>query len=316
MPRMSTFSAASYRAWINQAGGCTPCVNSGYKFPLLIPTSDDGYTLSQLGAAQTGAYGWKIDTGYIKYLINGQGRGIFGKGIAGNTSENLYMLLYDPYGNGNYSYGLHDDCFQPGTPHEMGGVFVDGILAMGGGNEPTSGLAGVANGTVRSWQMRDGRIVVLMGDTNYGHSVFQYHSCPGQSIVRMHMSYTNTTSASHTVKMQRGGDPDFGQFPTNNGRGISPVPAPNVVYSIDPTQNRSVAIYTPGNGFTVNSSIETSWPLYNPNRVLQGASPTETGDYSIYNAWDLGTVAPGQTVYVTCFYIVGIGLTDFPTYIC
>lgn len=315
MPRLSTFSAASYRAWINQMEN--HCANSGYQFPLLIPKAIDNYTLSELGVAQTGAYPWSIDTGYIKYLINGQGRGVFGRGIDGNTSSSLYMLLYDPTGAGNYTYGLHDDCFQPGTPHEMGGVFVDGVFALGGGNEPSTNKAGSANGTVRSWQMPDGRIVVLMGNqTNFGHAVFQYYSRPGESIVRMHMSYTNTTTASHTVKMQRGGDPDFGQFPTNNGRGISPVPATNVVYSVDPIQNRTLAIYTPGNGYTVNSSIEDTWPLYNPDRVLLGSAPTAQGDYSIYNAWNIGTVAPGQTVFVTCFYIVGIGLDEFPKYIC
>lgn len=315
MPRLSTFGAASYRAWINEGGGCTPCVNSGYRFPLLIPQPADNYTLTQLGTAQTGPHAWTVDTGYIKYLINGQGKGVFGRGIAGDTSPSLFMLLYDSSGTGNYTYNLHDDCFQPGTPHEMGGVFVDGSLALGGGNEP-GGPAGSANGTVRSWQMSDGRIVVLMGNTNAGHAVFQYHSCPGQSIVRMHMSYTNSTSSPHSIKFQRGGDPDFGQYPTNNGRGISPVPATNVVYSIDPGENRSVSVYTPGNGFTVNSSISAMWPVYDPNQVLSGEAPATQGDYSIYNAWDAGTVAPGQTVYVTCFYILGIGLGAFPSYIC
>lgn len=314
MPRMSTFSAASYRAWINLQDDCN-CLNAGYKFPLLVPKESDNYTLTQLGTAQTGAYAWTIDTGYIKYLINGQGRGVFGRGVVGDTSSNLYMLLYDPTGNGNYTYSLHDDCFQPGTPHEMGAVFVDNNFALGGGNEAPDKV-GFANGTVRSWQMNDGRIVVLMGNNIYGHAVFQYYSCPKTSIVRMHMSYTNTTPVSHSIKMQRGGDPDFGQFPTTNKRGLAPAAATNAVYSVDPIQNRTLVIYTPGNGYTTNSSIESAWPLYDANKVLQGAEPLDQSDYSIYNAWDLGTVAPGQTVYVTCYYVVGIGLTEFPNYFC
>lgn len=314
MPRLATFSAASYRAWIGGAVN-THCANSGYTFPLLIPQSSDGYTLSQLGTAQIGPYSWSINTGYIKYLINGQGKGVFGKGIVGETSPSLYMLLYDPTGLGNYSYSLHDDCFQPGTPHEMAGIWVDGTLAMGGGNEPGS-PAGAANGTVRSWQMSDGRIVVEMGNQNtYGHGVFQYFSYPNESIVRMQMSYTNTTSSSHTVKMQRGGDPDWGQFPTTNGKGINPVPASNVVYATDTIGNRTVSLYTPGNGFTENSAIIADWPLYNPDTVLTGVNDGSSGDFSIYTAWNLGTVNPGQTVYVTCFYIVG-PLSSFPGYIC
>jgi hypothetical protein len=40
------------------------------------------------------------------------------------------------------------------------------------------------------------------------------------------------------------------------------------------------------------------------------------GDRAAYAAWNLGTIPSGQTVYITCFYIVGIGLSAFPTYIC
>lgn len=318
MPRMSTFGAASYRAWINTQIN-TRCANSGYTFPLLVPRAVDNYTLSELGTAQTGSYGWSIDTGFIKYLINGQGKGVFGTGITGSPTPTTYMLLYDRTGNGNYTYGPHDDCLQPGTPHEMGVVYVDGTLALGGGNEENLSInnTGTANNVVRSWQMSDGRIVVLMGNhTTYGHAVFQYFSYPGESIVRMHMSYTNTTSANHSIKIQRGGDPDWGQFPSTNGRGILPVPDTNVVYGIDPLQNRSVSIYTPGNNYTTNTAIIANWPLYSPDTILSGQNSGSSGDFSIYGAWNIGTVAPGETVSVTCFYVVGIGLDDFPNYIC
>jgi len=313
MSRLATFSADSYRAWLDIPVPNTHCANSGYTFPLLIPSATDGYTLSQLGTAQLGAYSWVLDTGYIKYLINGQGRGVFGTGIYGPTSPSQFMLLYDPTGLGNYSYGLYDDCFQPGTPHEMGIFQVDNAVLLGGGNEQAGGT--LVNNTVRSWQEPDGRIVVLMGGTTYGHAVFQYFSYPGESIVRMQMSYTNTTATSHTLLAQRGGDCDFDQFPTSNGRGISPTAPSNVAFSIGEVSGKSVCVYTPGNGFTCNTSIISAWPLYNPATVLTGQN-SGTGDYSAYTAWDLGTVAPGQTVYVTCFYIVGLGLTAFPTYIC
>jgi len=313
MSRLATFSADSYRAWLDIPVPNTHCANSGYTFPALIPSSTDGYTLSQLGTPQYNAYSWVIDTGYIKYLINGQGRGVFGTGLYGPTSPSQFMLLYDPTGTGNYSYGYYDDCFQPGTPHEMGIFQINGSVLLGGGNEQPGGT--LANNTVSSWQVSDGRIVVLMGGTTYGHAVFQYFSYPGESIVRMQMSYTNTTSSSHTVLAQRGGDADFDQYPTNNGRGISPTAPANVAYSIGEITSKSVCAYTPGNGFTCNSSVIANWPLYNPTQVLTGQGGGN-GDYSIYNAWNLGTVAPGQTVTVNCFYIVGIGLSQFPTYIC
>ena len=317
MPRLATFSAASYRAWVSTQQHNPHCANSGYTFPTLIPNSSDGYTLSQLGTAQTGAHPWDIDTGYIKYLINGQGKGVFGMGQTGPTSPSLYMLIYDPTGMGNYNYSNQwNDVFQPGTPHEMGAIYVDGVLALGGGNEP-GGPAGSANGTVRSWQLENGEIVVLMGNAStYGHAVFQYFSYPGESIVRMQISYTNTTATSHTVQVQRGGDPDWDNYPTVNGRGTSPVPVTNTVYASGQTTNKTISAYTPGNGYTTNTLIATNWPVYNAGTVLAGGGPSGTGDYSIYDAWNIGTVASGATVTVTCFYIVGIGLTSFPSYIC
>lgn len=316
MPRVSTFSAASYRQWIGQGNPNSHCANSGYTFPLLVPQSSDGYTLSQLGTAQTGSYAWNIDTGYIKYLINGQGKGVFGTGVQGATSPSRYMLLYDPTGNGNYTYGFYDDCFQPGNPHEMGGIWVDNVFALGGGNEPGAPTA-AANGTVRSWKTSDGRIVVLMGNAStYGHAVFQYYSYPGESIVRMQMSYTNTTASSHSIQIQRGGDPDWDQYLSQLGKGYAPVPATNTVWSISSPRNYAISMYTPGNGYTTNTAISSTWPLYNPAVVLTGPNAGSPGDWSIYNAWSLGTIAPGQTVYVTCFYIVGVGLSSFPSYIC
>jgi hypothetical protein len=281
---------------------------------LLIPEASDGYTLSQLGTPQLNAYAWDIDTGFIKYLINGQGRGVFGTGEFGDTSPSRYMLLYDPTGTGSYTYDNFDDCFQPGTPHEMGIFKVDNSVLLGGGNEQAGGT--LVNNTVRSWQVSDGRIVVLMGGTTYGHAVFQYFSYPGESMVRMQMSYTNTTATNHTLLAQRGGDCDFDGYPTTNGRGINPVAPNNVAYSIgEYYSNKSVCVYTPGNGFTCNTSIISNWPLYNPNIVLTGVNARD-GDWSAYAAWNLGTVSPGQTVYVTCFYIVGLGLSAFPAYIC
>lgn len=314
MSRLGTFSANSYRAWLDIPVPDTHCANSGYTFPLLIPNSSDGYTLSQLGTPQLNAYAWEIETGYIKYLINGQGRGVLGTGEYGETTPSRYMLIYDPTGKGNYQFTNFNDCFQTGTPHEMGIFLIDNSVILGGGNEQAGGT--LVNGTVRSWQVSDGRIVVLMGSTAYGHAVFQYFSYPGESIVRMQMSYTNTSATSHTILAQRGGDCDFDAYPTYNRRGVPPVAPSNVVCSTGTGTNKTVCVYTPGNGYTCNTSVISAWPMYNPAYVLTGYDAGSYGDWSIYDAWNLGTVSPGQTVFVTCFYIVGVGLSAFPTYIC
>jgi hypothetical protein len=266
-----------------------------------------------LGAAQLNAYQWITDTGYIRYLINGQGRGVFGTGIHGDTSPTLFMLIYDSTGKGNYVYNQFNDLFQPGTPHEMGMFFLDSTYILGGGNEAVK--SNQVNGTVRSWKVSDGRIVVLLGETAYGYAVFQYFSYPGESVVRMQMSYTNTGSVARTVQAQRGGDPDFDEFPTNNGRGLNPTAPANVVYGIGQVDSKSICVYSPGAGNNCNTSVISSWPLYSPNTVLTGEN-AGNGDHAIYQAWDFGTVAPGSTVTLNCYYVIGIGTSAFQSYIC
>lgn len=281
----------------------------GNIFTIYTPTAGDSYTLSNtLGSGQTGTTAKSIDSGFVKINVNGNGRGVLGTGSNGTTSSTVYQVLYAINGGSAYTYGdFNDDPFQPGTPHEAGFFYIDGGAAtIGGFND--SATSNSFNGTTYIWQLGDNTIVVLLGTTTYGHVVMQYQILPSSPrIVRMHMSYTNTTASNRTVLAQRGGDCDFNNYTTNNFRGYGSYPTTDYVYSSGQSNGKTVGVFCPGNGYTHNCVISSAFTDQNPNNVLNNVSDASgsSGDKAIYCAWNFGTVTPGQTVWGNCYYLFG-----------
>lgn len=282
-------------------------------FTQYIPVAADSYTLNNaLGTpAGTGTTSRSIDSGYVKIQVNGGGRGALGNGFSGSPSSTYYQLLYAPTGGYAYTYGTYDDAFQPGTPHEIVGMYVDNTAYIGGGNETNSNVGTTYNGTTYIWQKLDGTIVVLMGTTTYGHMVVQYYINPlSPKIVRINVSYTNTTSASRSVVGIKGGDVDFGDYTTVNGRGSGSYSSTDLVYSSAQAGGKTLGIYCPGNGYTHNSVISVAFSDYNPNSALNNSAVAGNGDLAIYCAWNFGTVPVGGTVSATCYYVLGTSVSD------
>jgi hypothetical protein len=102
-------------------------------------------------------------------------------------------------------------------------------------------------------------------------------------------------------------DPDQGigqglGFPTQNFRGSEPISKNDIVFAF--SGKEGIAVYAPGNGYTHNTGIVGSWPLFNPDLYLAETS-NNTADWAIGAAWDFGTVLPNSTVTVCCYYIFG-----------
>lgn len=281
----------------------------GDSFLSLIPSASDGYLLSGIQSTRfTGTQPHTIENGFVRAAINGQGVGVLGVGFGGGVSPQPLQLVYDPAGNGNYDYSSFGDAFQPGTPHEMAMFVVDGNISIGGGNE---GNPGNGNSTVYSWKTSETDVIVLLGSASAGgHAVFQYKMHPNKAMLHMKMSYTNTTSSARTVTLQRGGDPDFDDFTTNNFRGYSStVPAENLVYAVGRSTGRTIALAT-RDTVQHNSRFTSLWPNYNPNSILSGGLDGSVGDMAMYLAWNFGTVQPGQTVTAYCAYLLGTSIEN------
>lgn len=287
-----------------QAGSLLGACDS---IPLYIPSAGDSYTLSQLGTPNNTMA--TIANGSIRYTVNGGPA----MGQLGNGSISP-GIQFDPTGTGNYG---NDDYIRPGTPHEAYAFLVNDTTYIGGQNN--SGGTFLA-GSTTMWDKSTAslnHVICMRGAQANGFVVTQYQTYPNEALIRMKMSYTNTTGSAVTLKAYRGCDPDvgalqYGVYNTTNYRGYSSVPATDIVVAEESQTGKPIALYIPGNGYTHNTAIISTWPSQNLTAMLSGTN-NGNGDYSIYAAWDFGTVADGATVAVCCYYILGTNIGDVVT---
>jgi len=312
------FGASRLGFWWKEpptAGAGVPLAGACDAIPVYAPSSSDGYTLSQLGTPSPGwATKYVIANGYIRYTVNG---GIY-QGQIGDGSSGI-GIQFSPAGDGNYGT---DDYIRPGTPFEGYGFrIIKGGTEnwIGGTNSNTFSGTGYNTGLTQNsiWNKSAGNlnhIIVLRGSTVLGHAVIQYQTYSGESLIRIKMSYTNTTGQSVTVKCHRGCDPDvgaiqYGVYNTTNYRGYLSIPPQDIVVAEENRTNKPIALYCPGNGFTHNTAVISAWPSREVDTILSGLN-NGNGDYSINCAWDLGTFAPGETKAVCCYYILGNNIAE------
>lgn len=286
-------------------------------FPVIIPSAEDNWSLSELGPSAPAGTKYLIENGFIRYTVNGSGTGALGNGN-NNTVRN--GLMFDPLGTGNYG---DDDYIQPGSPWEAYAFVIDtvwytengGITTLGGSNSSFDNYLGtLVVPTVKIWQLAPNHVVISTDTPQYGIGICQYLTLPGEPIIRMRMSFTNTTNQRLDLKIARGVDPDvdvfaYGSYFTQNQRGLDFIPETDIATSIGLNSLKPLSIYAPGNGFTHNCSVNSDWPTVNPNVILSGQDDGN-GDYGICAAWDCGTIEPGETREVCCYYICGNVASD------
>jgi hypothetical protein len=266
-------------------------------FPEL--TRDSLYEL--VGVPTTGQY--EVNNNYIKYTINGTGQGAIGDSSTG------LGLMYSPDGSGNFGV---DDYIKPGVTWEAYGVQAGSTL-IGGANSGgfTSDALVWAVGGSNNYH------AVLRGNINTGWVIVQYMTFPNEPIIRIKMTYQNTTGSIQYVKMLRAVDPDIDQiaydsFVTTNQRGYGSISGNDLVYSIGNSSGKPLSLYIPGNGYTHNTAIISSWPTYNFDSILAGTN-NGNGDHAILGAWDIGNVLNGQSVSVCCYYICSNNVEEIVT---
>lgn len=289
----------SLRSRLGFARRNPPLSMLGSVMPTYIPTSGDSYALSsELGAADnTSAL---ISNGFIQYTINGGPA----KGQLGDGSSQP-CLKFDSTGAGSYG----EDYIVDGTAYEGYGFYINGTTWIGGDNSNSNNSTMLA-GSTTMWNKSSGSIkhvICKRGDSTNGFVVVQYMTRGVEPMIRIKMSYTNTTGSSATVKCFRGFDPDLGGanvYDTNNYRGYRSTSANDIVVAEDQTAKTPVVIYAPGDSYTHNTAIISTWPTLDIAAMLSGTD-NGNGDRAIFAAWDLGTVAAGDTVSVNCYYVLG-----------
>ena len=248
-----------------------------------------------------------VDNKHIKYTVNGNNSGALGDNTTG------IGLFYAPNGDGNYGV---DDYITPGNPWETYAVQTNTDL-IGGSNASTVNIPTslTQDALVYAIGGDDNHYIILKGNASIGWVIVQYKTLPGEAIIRMKMTYENTTGTTQYIQMLRAVDPDvdvgaYGSYNTFNQRGYGPISASDLVYSRGLVSNKPLSLYAPGNGYTHNSAILTTWVTYFFNDYLNNTETSTTGDHAIGMAWDIGNVAPGETASVNCYYICGENLSD------
>lgn len=306
--KLTTKSMISFSDFRNKIACISANPDSGFYSPQPVPVSSDGYTLSQLGAASSTSY--VVANRWIQYTVNGVGEGALGNGSTGPG------LKFAPAGD--FSYGA-DDYITPGSPWEAFAFEINGGAWYVGGSD-TGGFGGTTN----TWDVSttgNRHIIVKRGSAGTGFAVIEYLSYDDDPMIRIKMSYTNTTASTVTVRAMRGMDPDpdvfaFGEYDSDNSRGYTGrVAVTDLVTGLGVNSGKPVSLYCPGNGYTHNTAILSSWPTYNITTILSGQNDGY-GDNAILCAWNIGSVAPGATVKVNCFWICGNNLGDVLTQMC
>ena len=223
-------------------------------------------------------------------------------------------------GHGNYGI---DDFIDPGTPAEYFQFEINGGAIQFIGNNDADNVNDTA---INTWQPTSNRVVVQTGSEAEGFVVIQYLTLVGEPVIRMKMSYTNTTGSAVTLRAARGTDPDqdsfsHGSSSTDNLRGLGSIPVTEISYALGPISGKAIAIYCPGNGYTHNTAIlghganggEGVLYTYDINRILNNVDDLgdpvpdniPNSDIGIACAWDVGTVNAGATVDLYCYYVLG-----------
>ena len=284
--------------------------DSGFYSPQPIPVAADGYALSQLGSPSSG--GFIVTNRWIRYTVNGAGEGALGNGSSSPG------LLFAP--GGDYNFGV-DDYIRPGNPWEGYAFEINGGAWYIGGANSGGGFGGTTN----IWNLSvtgKNHYLIKRGSAGTGFVVIEYITYAEKAMIRMRMSYTNTTGSAVTVRAMRGMDPDpdvdsGGGYESINSRGYpGRVSVTDLVNGLGQTSQKPISLYIPGSGYTHNTAILADWPTYDISTILTGQNDGTPGDYAITGAWNIGTVAAGATVKVHCFWICGNNIGDVLTTMC
>jgi hypothetical protein len=283
-------------------------------FDLIIPVSADNYTLSQLGTPLGSNLVFQNNT--IIYTVNGT-HGALG---VGNNSPGLQ---YDPAGVGNYG---GTDYIAPGTPWEAYAFYVNNSYFISGANAQQPG----GQTATKIWQVDPNYAVTLKGSVATGFVTCHYRTLGTEPIIRMLMSYTNSTGSDVTVTAMRAMDCDIDSFvynssSSNNQRGFGAISPQEIVYSIGPQSTKAVSLYLPPISdiydetttilepvavpYVTNTAVISGWPTYNIASILAGTNDGN-GDYAMLGAWNIGTVKPNKTVLLYCYWVCGDNIQD------
>jgi hypothetical protein len=247
-----------------------------------------------------------MDNGYVK-------AGVSDYGTLGSNGTTPPGIQYDSTGTGTYipaGYSLPNDFLTPGSPFE--GFYITGVELTGGkyanGSSNDTNYMGYGFGTASptsvdathaTWSGSDGIFDVF--------NKYSLTTLGGQSVIAITTTLKNISGVDmSSVAFLRTLDPDpdvnnFNSFFTKNV-----VLSDNIACGTGPSTGQTICAYSFDNTphkAAVKSWLGISWDT-NPADYLLGVNDGD-GDNTIGVAFDIGTIANGQSVTITYGYSMG-----------
>jgi len=240
-------------------------------------------------------------------IINPSGGGMGTVNFAGSGAySGLLGIEYSTANNGTYP--VNNDLITPGDPYQ------DSSLGVGGTYGTASYADGHSIGGTTTLTSSGSTLSTLTTGGGYGGVSFSQSLSFGMNSTVIHYvdTFQNTTGGTlANVVFATGFDPDPDLYQYNTYATHNNILSPSVVQASGAFTGNTILIQglTPG---SVPSVVDSgAWPNDNPYSLLHGIGVTSqaTGytdynDASIYEAWSLGDMTPGETETISFNYIV------------
>lgn len=251
--------------------------------------------------------------------------GISDYGTLGSNGTTSPGILHDSSGTRNFAPGgVPNDYLTPGSPSEGFGLYSTQTgfirnnnygLGQFGLHSPTllSGADALGYDNAASWTANFGGLVSI---TN------SYFFNNGDERVLIHSVITALGSLSN-LAFSRHLDPDpdvnrFGSYDTVNTRGNTLYSPENLVSAAGQQTGLTIGLLNLQDQYRSNTRIDLDCCItVNPLTVLPGfgpifgsETPSNSGDYGIHMAWDIGDLAAGESATITYAYVMGERQSD------
>jgi hypothetical protein len=239
----------------------------------------------------------------------------------GGSYSSLLGIIYTPTGLGQTAgFPVNNDIITPGNPFQMSSLGVNGNFAAASYEAADYGV-NLLGGTTVNTSSGSTLSTLTTGGGFAGVSLSQTLSFNKNStIISYAVTLQNTTGSTlNNISYATGFDPDpdvyqYGSYYTQNN-----ILSPSVVQASGPSTGNTILIQavTPGDV----PSIIPDWVYYDPYGLLGSSNPygysggydgegdftigsEDDGDYAIYEAWDISSLAPGASTTIDFNYII------------
>ena len=252
--------------------------------------------ITQEAIAQTTLSGnyLQVGVGADGSIINPSGTA---PAISGQSYSSMPGIIWDGSGTGNFS--VNNDFITPGTPFQMyslgvtspSGATSYGMASYVGGN--SLGATTIQTGPLSTQTIGSFGGVSYVQNLSFGAN---------NSIIHFSVTLTNNNeSALSNIAYATGFDPDPDVYQHNSYFTNNSIISSGIVEATGPLTGNSILIQDLTGGAV--ASIVSYWPAYDPYGLLAGTNDGN-GDYSIFDAWNISSLAAGASTTIDYNYII------------